>query len=393
MYSPQDLDTEADDALLESETYDPVSILGSGISQLMTRSALRGGNERLAVRFAMLGGLRHEGKLTDLLFYNRHPERQGRPLQHGEQRLIREWLELRAGIVRPELRISGDSAQASSVGPRPSASAGNKAANTALQPTPVRIPLRKVKQGYAGGGGGRVEDVLKTLKLQGKLSIEDKDIEMLQRIANVESGGQIQQINSYDNAYMSFGFLQWPILYDNKHGGKLQRLIALAPDAFAKYGIELDLDRRWGFRRGEATYTSIPFKGVRYAKELRSREWAERFYRAGIDPDIIVAEVQLALQVIEEAKQKIASRIGNYFLPHYQKSNALRALIQESFNHRPSWLRRALATAIQRAKRLGGVETPDFLVLTRDAIKSVWAANGKAQSGRNLVSKTARLTL
>jgi len=247
------------------------------------------------------------------------------------------------------------------------------------------------RHGYSDYGGRKVVHVLKGLESEGKLSISKKDIEMLQRMANVESMGQIQGINSYDNAYMSFGFLQWPILYNNRHGGKLQRLVKTIPQSFAKYGIELDHSRKWKFKRGRSTYISIPFKGIRYAKELRSSKWAKSFYLAGIDAEVIVAEVALALIVIEENKQRIERKVGKYFLSHYQNSNVLRALIQESFNHRPAWLYRALKAAIRQAKQQSGVDTQRFLELTRQAIQSVWAAKGKARSGRNLVRKTGRL--
>jgi hypothetical protein len=76
---------------------------------------------------------------------------------------------------------------------------------------------------------------LRELRDQGKLSISDGDIELLQRISHVETGGSLQALNSWDDAYMSIGFMQWPLAF-----GKLQRLIDRATAAFRRYGIELD---------------------------------------------------------------------------------------------------------------------------------------------------------
>ncbi len=89
----------------ERETSDPVNaITSSWIQQAAIRSALRAGNEALAVRLASLIGVRDENKLTDLIFYTRHPERQGRRLERSEQQLIREWLDVRDRVVRPAFR-------------------------------------------------------------------------------------------------------------------------------------------------------------------------------------------------------------------------------------------------------------------------------------------------
>ena len=72
--------------------------------------------------------------------------------------------------------------------------------------------------GYSRYGGGRLETVLRDLRQQGKLSISDGDIELLQRISNVESDGCLQALNSYDDAYMSIGFMQWTLVSGNYSG-------------------------------------------------------------------------------------------------------------------------------------------------------------------------------
>jgi hypothetical protein len=89
----------------ELEATDPVSnITASWIQQAAIRSALRAGNESLAVRFAISSGVRDENRLTDLIFNTRHTERQARRLESHERPLIREWLDIRDRVVRPELR-------------------------------------------------------------------------------------------------------------------------------------------------------------------------------------------------------------------------------------------------------------------------------------------------
>lgn len=68
---------------------------------------LRQGKEREAIRAAIATGRRNENQLSDMLFFHRHPERNGRLIQKNEpnfQSLSQEWLRIRDQIVRPELK-------------------------------------------------------------------------------------------------------------------------------------------------------------------------------------------------------------------------------------------------------------------------------------------------
>jgi hypothetical protein len=57
-----------------------------------------------AIRIATSRGVRDENGLTDMVFFARHPERQGRALSSNEQQLIQEWIGIRDRLVRPALR-------------------------------------------------------------------------------------------------------------------------------------------------------------------------------------------------------------------------------------------------------------------------------------------------
>lgn len=66
--------------------------------------------EQTLVKTAMSRGVRDEGRLTDLVFFRRHPDRSGRPLSRAEPGfadLADEWTGIRDTIVRPALQ--GDS--------------------------------------------------------------------------------------------------------------------------------------------------------------------------------------------------------------------------------------------------------------------------------------------
>lgn len=111
-----------DDATLEAEEESEHSLAGwgppaeregeggeFGITDLPSAVgvALRSGAERVAVRLAIRAGHRDENKLTNLLFFTRHPGRFGQKLLKSDpefQQLSTEWLSIRNNIVRPALR-------------------------------------------------------------------------------------------------------------------------------------------------------------------------------------------------------------------------------------------------------------------------------------------------
>ena len=69
-------------------------------------NALRSGRESTAVKLAIALGYRNENELTDLVFFTRHPERNGRALSRNEpnyRELSAEWLAIRNSLVQPLL--------------------------------------------------------------------------------------------------------------------------------------------------------------------------------------------------------------------------------------------------------------------------------------------------
>lgn len=107
--------TEYDDRYYElnSEFQDEVgaidqeleSFFGSIFDKL--QGAFNRGKELLVVRQAILAGNRDENQLTNVIFFARHPERQGRRIEKTEpnyQQLRQEWLDIRDRLIRPALR-------------------------------------------------------------------------------------------------------------------------------------------------------------------------------------------------------------------------------------------------------------------------------------------------
>jgi hypothetical protein len=67
---------------------------------------LRRGLEAVAVSLAVRFGIHNENRLSDLIFFRRHPERSGRLLRKGEKNfktLSQEWVHIRDQLVRPPI--------------------------------------------------------------------------------------------------------------------------------------------------------------------------------------------------------------------------------------------------------------------------------------------------
>lgn len=79
----------------EAERFAPSTSFGTGQS--------RRDLDQWVIGFHLSQGVLDENRLTDAVFFDRHPERQGRLLGRTEWAPRREWLAIRDGLVRPML--------------------------------------------------------------------------------------------------------------------------------------------------------------------------------------------------------------------------------------------------------------------------------------------------
>lgn len=198
----------------------------------------------------------------------------------------------------------------------------------------------------------RVDTVLADLHNKGLIRITQDQLDVFQRMSNVETSGMITTLNSWDSAVVSIGFFQLTL-----HTGKLQRWIALAPAAFKRYGIELHATNKLIFDPTEK-HPAIGNVENKDRAQLRFHGWAERFHYAGLDQDVIIAQVTFGIKYLEEQKtglkkrfkatfkQKNTDLYDRFINDHYNKSAYIRGLFQESFNNNPARATRAVYKAM-----------------------------------------------
>ncbi|MBI1925777.1 D-alanyl-D-alanine carboxypeptidase family protein [Candidatus Poribacteria bacterium] len=248
------------------------------------------------------------------------------------------------------------------------------------------VERRGVVRGLALYGGDRLDRKLLSLKIQGIISVSNEDIDTFQRIANVETRGLVQAINTWDSAVVSSGFMQWTLQH-----GKLQEWIKMAEAAFQRYGIELDnRTYKWYDTKGNVTGTQQAIKGAATKDELRWNGWAERFFWAGLDTEIIVAEVKLAVlwlqRHITSFKKRLNSADFAVFKAHYDSSLQIRGIFQSAYNNLPVAAINGTTNALRSAKAAGGVSTERFLKILQDEILKAYIARG--DDGTRIITET-----
>jgi hypothetical protein len=78
-----------------------LSVLGTAVDAF--RTMLLNRREAAAVELAVDRGIRSVNDLTNLVFFGRHPEMDGRKIRPDEKDLAREWLDIRRDVVTPAL--------------------------------------------------------------------------------------------------------------------------------------------------------------------------------------------------------------------------------------------------------------------------------------------------
>lgn len=168
--------------------------------------------------------------------------------------------------------------------------------------------------------------------------------------------GKFEAINTWDNSFLSFGIYQWTLGAANSAGelpALLARLKEVSAETYQKHfgdhGLEFHLsasgERTIG--RGFLVYEGKTVNTALEKERFRTLQWAHRFYEAGKDPKVQLAQFYHGLERIgtfyhEGNKLKGELGLTDYFTSQY----AVGLLLDQHIN-RPGHLLKTTKTAIE----------------------------------------------
>lgn len=165
--------------------------------------------------------------------------------------------------------------------------------------------------------------------------------------------GNLEAVNTWDNAFLTFGMFQWTI-GQGKEKGELPALIQKVKIAdslkfekyFGQYGLDISAphttDKVYGYFTLDGQLVSSPEK-----KELlRNTEWASRFCEAGKDPVVQAAEIEHAASRLWTFYFKPGKAANLHSISDLVTSELGVALILDNHVNRPGYVRDCIDRAM-----------------------------------------------
>lgn len=176
--------------------------------------------------------------------------------------------------------------------------------------------------------------------------------------------GKLEAINTWDNAFLTFGIFQWTAGTGNSAGelpGLLDRVKRDSPDAFERHFRRHGLDVTGvagRLPRGRFTLDGTTLQTAAQKESLRSLEWAYRFWWAGHDDAVRRAQIEHAIARIDDFYRNPRKMIGDHFVADYVTSEYGVALLLDQHVNRPGHVPRTLAQAVARVVEELGEDRP-----------------------------------
>ncbi len=173
--------------------------------------------------------------------------------------------------------------------------------------------------------------------------------------ATAENEGALDAINTWDNAFLSFGMFQWTSGQAGQPG-ELPALMALVKSSYPK-----EFDHYWGrfgmdIQGVQGATGWLTVNGLRLRTEtekqgLRDFAWALRFIRAGEDAKVQAAQLLHAVARLDQFYFRAQPRLGGLPLAQLITSEYGVALLLDNHVNRPGYLVGSVERALQQLGR------------------------------------------
>ncbi len=212
--------------------------------------------------------------------------------------------------------------------------------------------FRKFRLGLFTTGRQKPADFVKTHADELRaLKITQSEINVM--IAVAENEGNLDAINTWDSAFLSFGLFQWTAGQGSARGelpALLARIKSEDHDLFDKYcgqhGLDV-LEVTPGLVYGYFSLRGIRIKTPADKEQLRQAPWAFHFWLAGQDPAIQAMEVKHALGRLAQFYNTESYEIYNrYRVSDLVTSEYGVGLILDNHVNRPAYVKVCLEKAL-----------------------------------------------
>ncbi len=225
--------------------------------------------------------------------------------------------------------------------------------NRGVAPDGTRF-AKKFRRGVFNFGATSIDDFVRANGARfGGLS--PSRLRVMQAVSANE--GKLEAINTWDNAFLTFGIFQWTAGAGTGAGelpALLQRLKEKDLGVFQTYfgqfgldvtGVNLTADvLPTGFFTLNGTRLRTPSQKER----LRNLAWAYRFWMAGHNDVVRQVQIEHALGRVDLFYRSPRSRIVNRFIGDYVSSELGVALLLDQHVNRPGHVPGTLARAVER---------------------------------------------
>ena len=170
-----------------------------------------------------------------------------------------------------------------------------------------------------------------------------------------ENEGKLEAINTWDNAFLTFGCFQWTVGTQNS-GGELAAFIdrlkstdqAVFDEHFGQHGLDVDGVRSPPASPGTGFFTLDGDKLDTAQKKgpLRSIEWAYRFYRSGFDDTVRRVQIEHAMSRIDLFYNNPRKQIRDRPVTDWVSSEFGVALLLDQHVNRPGHVPKTLTQAV-----------------------------------------------
>ncbi len=258
-----------------------------------------------------------------------------------------------------------------------------------------KLRLLRHEKGVFVRGSERAESFVQTyaeaLKAEG---MTDSALRLMVPVS--ENEGAMDAINTWDNAFLSFGMYQWTMGTGTAKGelpSLLNRIRKFDPDTFQSYygrfGLGID-EANSDEVYGRVTLNGKSVEAESDKEQFRDNKWAFRFWRAGLDPMIKLVQMIHAFERLYTFYHHPNYLVkGKYFVDQIITSEYGTALILDHHVNRPAHPRTQLGQAMDQT----GLASKDPASWTTDDERKLIAQYLQIRKSSSMTDPEKRATI